>query len=236
MSSPDFTASANVILANLSSEDSALLAPHLEGIGLPLRKSLEIRHTPIEHIYFVEYGLASVVAKGAAGGRSIEVGIIGREGVTGMPVILGTDRSPHDTFMQVAGSGMRLPTEALRDAMARSKTLRDRLLLSTHVLSVQMAQTALANGRSKIEDRLARWILMAHDRLDGDELALTHEFLAVMLGVRRPGVTLSLQLLEKAGLISSKRGMVTVIDREGLEEACNGVYGAPEEEQRRLFG
>jgi CRP-like cAMP-binding protein len=236
MSAAALAASPNRILSQLSPKDAALLAPHLEPVQLPLRKSLEQRHENIEHVYFVEEGLASVVANGTADGRSIEVGIIGREGVTGLAVLLGADRAPHDTFMQVGGHGMRLPADLLRDAMSRSTTLRDRLLLSAHILTLQMAYTALANGRSKIEERLARWLLMTHDRIDGDELSLTHEFLAVMLGVRRPGVTLALNLLEKDGLIVSKRGLVTIVDRDGLEHACNGVYGAPEAEQRRLFG
>ncbi len=228
--------SANIILSRLTSADAELLAPHLEPIELPLRKSLEQRDKEIEHVYFVEHGLASVVAKSRADGRSIEVGVIGCEGVTALPLILGTDRSPHDTFMQVAGDGQRISADNFRRAMAASNTLRDRLLLWAHVLSVQIAQTAFANGRSKIEDRLARWLLMAHDRLGGDELALTHEFLAVMLGVRRPGVTLALKLLENDGLIVAKRGLVTIIDREGLIEAVNGVYGAPKAEHRRVFG
>jgi CRP-like cAMP-binding protein len=94
----------------------------------------------------------------------------------------------------------------------------------------------MANGRSKVEERLARWLVMAHDRLDGDELPLTHEFLAIMLGVRRPGVTVALNLLEKDGLIDANRGVISIIDRKGLEEKSNGAYGVPEAEFRRLFG
>jgi CRP-like cAMP-binding protein len=105
-----------------------------------------------------------------------------------------------------------------------------------HAFVVQTGHTAMANGRSKVEERLARWLVMAHDRLDGDELPLTHEFLAIMLGVRRPGVTVALNLLEKDGLIDANRGVISIIDRKGLEEKSNGAYGVPEAEFRRLFG
>jgi CRP-like cAMP-binding protein len=178
--------------------------------------------------------IASVVAHGAHRG-DVEVGLIGREGVSGLAVVMGTDRSPNDTYIQVAGSGRRMTVEALRQAMDESSTLRQVLLLYSHAFAIQTAQTALANGRNKLEERLARWLVMAHDRLDGDELHLTHEFLAVMLGVRRPGVTLALNLLEKAGLITVGRGAIIVNDRDGLVESANGAYGAAEAEMKRLF-
>lgn len=114
--------------------------------------------------------------------------------------------------------------------------MHERFLLYAHAFLLQTGYTAMANGRAKIEERLARWLLMAHDRIDGDTLTLTHEFLSVMLGVRRPGVTHALNLLERVGLIHATRGIITVIDREGLEENSNGAYGTPESEFNRLFG
>ena len=136
----------------------------------------------------------------------------------------------------MAGEGQRLRSDDLREAMQTSPTLQALLLRYGQALMVQTAQTALANGRAKIGERLARWLLMAHDRADGDELPLVHEFLALMLGVRREGVTLALQRLEGINLIGAKRGRITILDRKGLEECADGSYGVPEAEYERLFG
>jgi CRP-like cAMP-binding protein len=225
----------NRILARLAPGDLDLLKPHLEAVDLPFREKLEVRNKPIEHVYFIERGVASVVAN-VAGDRSIEVGVIGREGVTGLAVIMGADRSPHEIFMQIGGGGQRIAAVKLDRAIKQSAGLHWSLLRYGHAFVVQMGYTALANGRSKIEERLARWLLMAHDRVDGDLVPLTHEFLATMLGVQRPGVTVALGLLENRGLIQAERGVISIADRKGLEEFSNGAYGAPEAEFRRLFG
>jgi CRP-like cAMP-binding protein len=227
------TTSPNCLLARLSSDEIGLLQPHLEAVDLPVRKQLENRNKTIEHVYFIERGFASVVANGT--GRSIEVGLIGREGMSGLAVVMGSDRTPHDTYMQVGGDGQRISSAVLRSAMAQSSALHRSFLRYGHAFMVQTAQTALANGRSKIEERLARWLLMAQDRLDVDEVPLTHEFLSVMLGVRRPGVTVALDLLEKDGLIRAKRGAVAILNRTGLRKISNGAYGAAEAEFQRLF-
>jgi CRP-like cAMP-binding protein len=228
------TTSPNRPLARLSPADFGLLQPHLEAVDLPVRKQLENRNKTIEHVYFIEHGFASVVADGS--GQSIEVGLIGREGMTGLAVLMGTDRSPHDTYMQAGGDGQSISSAKLRQAIDASPALHRSLLLCGHAFVVQAAQTALANGRSKVEERLARWLLMANDRLDSDEVPLTHEFLSVMLGVRRPGVTVALDHLEKEGLIRAKRGAVAILDRTGLRKISNGAYGAAEAELKRLFG
>jgi len=223
----------NKLLSRLSATDFALLAPHLAAVDLPVPRQLERGNKAITHAYFIESGFASVVANGQ-GERSIEVGLIGREGVTGVPIILGADRSPNETFMQLAGDGWRLTVADLRRAMEQSTTLTRSLLLCAHAFLTQVTQTALSNGRSKLDERLARWLLMAHDRADADELKLTHQFLATMLGVRRPGVTVALSLLERQGLIRVHRGVVSLIDRKGLEALSNGAYGVAEAEARRL--
>jgi CRP-like cAMP-binding protein len=219
----------------MSPSDLGLLAPHLKAVDLPLRKQLELRNKRIDSVYFIESGLASVVANGDRD-RTVEVGIIGRDGVTGLTVIMGAERAPHDVFMQVAGSGRQLKAARLRDAMAESEALRRSLLLYGHAYVVQTTRTALANGRSKIEERLARWLLMAQDRMDDHAVPLTHEFLSMMLGVRRPGVTIALQFLEKRGIIRRVRGQISISDREGLKKISNGAYGAPEAEFLRMFG
>ena len=165
-----------------------------------------------------------------------EVGLIGREGMSGLSVLLGTDRSPNDTIFQHVGVGLRITAVELRKAMLKSAPLRRQLQLYVHSFLIQVTQTARANARNKIEERLARWLLMAHDRLGTDELTITHEFLSVMLGVRRPGVTVALSLLEKSGLISTDRGVISVLDRTGLKRAANGAYGVAEAEYNRVFG
>jgi CRP-like cAMP-binding protein len=226
---------SNRILSRLSAEDLALLEPHLTAIELPVRKQIEVPRKVIEHVYFPESGVVSVVANGD-NKRSIEIGLIGRDGMTGLPIVMGTDRTPHHSYVQMAGRGLRITADDLRNAIRQSATLHQRFLHYAHAFLLQIGYTAMANGRSKIEERLARWLLMAHDRTDGDTLTLTHEFLSVMLGVRRPGVTHAVNLLERTGLIQADRGTITIVDREGLEENSNGAYGAPEAEFNRLFG
>ena len=216
---------SNHILSQLSRRDFLLLEPNLSAIDLPTREQLAFRNRRITDVYFIEAGIASVVADGL--GRSIEIGIIGREGMTGLGVVMGEDRSPHDTYMQVAGSGQCISADRLREADQESATLHRSFLRYVHAFHVQTAQTALANGRSKIEERLARWLLMARDRLDSDELPLTHEFLAIMLGTRRPGVTVALHALERGGLVATARGKITILDRKALQESSNGIYAPP---------
>jgi CRP-like cAMP-binding protein len=225
----------NHLLNALPEADLDLLRPHLEPIRLDLRFSMERANQPIRFAYFPERGLASIVAH-SKGNRMIEVGLIGLEGMTGLSLIMGDDRSANETFIQAEGEGLRISAEKLIGALEASASLRRCLLRYVQAFLSQTTQTALANGRANIDERLARWILMAHDRLDGDELQLTHEFLALMLGVRRPGVTVALHYLEGKRLIKSTRGLVTVLDREGLEEIAGGSYGVPEAEYARLFG
>ena len=161
--------------------------------------------------------------------------MIGREGMTGLAVVLGADQSPNDTYIQNAGQGLRMPADKLAGAMQKSESLRYSLLLYAHAFFIQATQTAKANGRGKIEERLARWLLMAHDRLEKDDLVITHEFLSIMLGVRRPGVTVALSLLERIALVSTNRGVISILDRKGLKRAANGAYGVSEAEYERVL-
>jgi len=225
----------NRLLLALSVQDVSLLQPQFERVPLPLRTCLAEPNTPIQHVYFLDEGIASVVAS-TPQGRRIEVGIIGREGLTGLPILVGTDRSPHECFIQTPGAGWRIRADDLRRALAASAALHQHLLRFVQAFMIQMGQTALANACHVIEQRLARWLLMCHDRVDGDELATTHEFLSLMLGVRRAGVTVALQALEERGLISTKRGQIVVLDRAGLEAVAGGSYGAAEAEYERLIG
>ena len=189
----------------------------------------------ISHIDFPETAIASIVAE-TGDGRRLEVGIFGREGMSGTRLLLGIERNLHECFIQVAGDGLRMPASALLNAFALSPSLRAALLRFVEVLAVQTAHTAVANGSFTIEQRLARWLLMCHDRIDGDELALTHEFLAIMLGVRRSGVTVAVQVLEGGRIIQAERGRITIRDRRRLEEVAEASYGTPEAEYERLIG
>lgn len=216
----------NEVLARLAGADFALLKPHLVRVDLPVPMQLEAANARIDAVYFLESGFASVVADGP-GKRGIEVGIIGREGMTGLSVLLGHDRSPHETYVQVAGRGQRLSAARLRSAMGQSARLHRSLLRAAHAFLLQTAQTVVANGRSKNQERLARWLLLAADRIDGKELPITHKFLALMLGVQRPAVTVAVQALERKGLIKAGREVITITDRKRLVEMSNGTYLPP---------
>jgi CRP-like cAMP-binding protein len=223
---------ANAVLSQLSSADFQSLNPHLESIQLPVHMHLEGRNLHIQAVYFPECGLASVVANGNT--RPVEVGVIGREGMTGLSIFFGVDRSPNETFMQVAGNGWRMNADIFRRCLDESSSLRSLVGAKMHVFTVQMGQTAAANGKANIEERLSRWLLMAQDRLGGDHMPLSHEFLGLMLGVRRAGVTVALQHLTERKLITTRRRDIYISDRKGLVEAANSCYGVAEAEQRRV--
>jgi len=235
MAAPAQSSVRNRLLATLLPEDFRLLETQLEPVPLPLRTRLIEPNTPIEHVCFLEQGIASNIAV-LPHGRRVEVAVIGREGLSGTPVLLGTDRTPHECFIQVPGTGLRIGTDDLRRAVTASASLQQHLLRYVQALTLQTAQTALANGCCKVEERLARWLLMCHDRVDGAGLSTTHEFLSLMLGVRRTGVTEMLKVFEDRGLISTQRGQVTMLDRVGLEGVAGDSYGVPEAEYSRLIG
>ena len=219
----------------MTEADRRLLAPHLVAEDLPVRRDLEKPNKRIDSVFFIETGIASVVAVQPNGGH-IEIGIIGCEGVTGAAVVLGDDRTPYATYMQVAGRGLRIGAEPLREAIRKSNSLHGILLKSIQAFMLQTSHTAVANARGNIHVRLARWLLMAHDRLPDAELPLTHEFLSMMLAVRRPGVTEAINVLKRDKLIDAARGTIVVRNRKGLEKIAANFYGVPEAEYRRLMG
>jgi CRP-like cAMP-binding protein len=222
----------NRLLTFMSDGDRQLLTPNLKQVDLVLRQTLEKANQPIEHVYFLEDGIASVVGDSKTFGQ-IEIGIIGKEGVTGLQVILGNDRSPYETFIQVAGTALRIETQMLQAAMDKSRTLQQLLLRYVQVFMIQTSQTALSNAAALLTQRLARWLLMVEDRLTSKSLPLTHQFLAMMLGVQRSGVTIALGELENRQLIRCKRGLITIMDRPTLEKLTNGSYGVAEAEYKR---
>lgn len=225
----------NRLLAALSAEDLAPIRASLERVELPLESVLIEPNRPIGHVYFIEEGLCSVVATVDDGNR-IEVGLFGREGMAGTALVLGAAQSPHLGFMQVGGYGHRVEAQAFGAALEGSAPLRGLMLRYTQTFLVQTAQTALANASAPVEQRLARWLLMYHDRQDGDDLPVTHAFLSMMLGVRRPSVTVAIHMLEGAGLIRARRGHVRVLNRDRLERAAGSAYGTAEAEYDRLIG
>jgi CRP-like cAMP-binding protein len=215
----------NHILAGLSSAEQARLRADLEPINLEFHQILEVPNKPIEHCYFIEYGLVSITTFNK--NRRIAVGLIGREGATGLPIILGRDTSPHETSIQVAGNALRIPSDKLRRAVSKSRSFETKLLGFVYGFMDQTAATVLSNGTGTVDERLARWLLMAHDRLRGNEVPLTHEALSLMLGVRRAGVTVALHHLEQRGAVRLARKQILVMDRRKLKAAANGSYREP---------
>src|SRR5260370_26995748 len=175
-------------------------------------------------VYAVDAGVLSVRATYPR--RRLEVGMIGSEGMTGVAAILDDDWPANETIVQGAGTAWRISTDELKRAMLSSAALRSCLLHFAHVFLAQASQTALANGYAKLEERLARWILMSQDRFGG-HLGVTHDVLALCLGVRRPGVTLAMHFLEGRGLIKSTRTHIALVDRPGLHQHPNASYGVP---------
>jgi CRP-like cAMP-binding protein len=230
-----FSPPRNQLLSAMSVTDLALLRPHLKPIEMAVFKEMERPNRPIDTVYFMEAGIASVVAV-QPDETKVEVGLIGREGMSGIAVVLGGEQSPHSTYIQVAGEGLRMPAKELRKAMDASGSLHKLLLRFAQVFMVQTAHTAIANARSHIDQRLARWILMAHDRTGATTIPLTHEFLSLMLGVRRAGVTEALQNLKRQKLIDNGRSQIVVLERKGIERLAGSSYGVPEKEYRRLIG
>ena len=228
-------ASRNTLLSALSANDYALIERHLTRVPLPLRLSLQNAGKMIEWVYFPEDGLGLVVAT-ESNGKQVEVGIFGKEGMSATAVVLGADRSPHDVFMQIQGvSGLRIAAKDLRDAMAASRSLHGLLLRYVQSMMIQSASSTSAAAGYMIGQRLARLLLMCHDRVAGDDINLTHEFMSMMLGSRRAGVTNALQALEERCLVTVKRGCVLIGDRSGLERFAGSNYGIAEGEYERLL-
>jgi CRP-like cAMP-binding protein len=224
----------NRLLRRLPTEAFEMIADHLRPIDLPVRRALVQPRKPIEAVCFIESGLASMVAE-SSDAKSVEIRHIGFEGITGYPVILGIDSTPNKTFMQVGGHGLQIASEDFLPLMEIGEA-RELLLRYVHTCELQLAHTALAAAKYHMHERLSRWLLMCHDRIEGDELPLTHDFLGLMLGVRRSGVTNQLHILEGLHAIRSMRGIVRILDRDKLIKIAGGCYGVPEEEYERLIG
>lgn len=225
----------NHILAKLEPDSLDLLRPHFELLGLTPGDVLIEADREIEWAYFVLGGLVSSIA--ANSGRSqYEIGVTGREGLTGIALLHCTDRSPVRSIVQIPGEALRIPRAAFEAAVDSDRAMRALLLKFCQAQFVQVAYTAISNSRDRVDTRLARWILMCRDRTGRDDLNLTHEFLSIMLGVRRAGVTTALHVLEGERAVRSTRGCVSIRDRTRLEELAGDSYGIPEREYERLLG
>jgi len=225
----------NLLLGSLGNEDLEAIRPSLS--RKPLRQGevlLEVQ-APIESLCFVEAGVVSFHEVLDDGAR-VGVGIIGFEGVTGWSVLLGCERSPHEATVAIGGgAALSIPADALLEACRARPLLNKLLLLYVQSFVTQLGRTISSNLNDRLERRLARWLLMNHDRLDGDEIALTHEQLGVMLGVRRATVTDTLHILEGEHLIRSMRGRIIIRDRPGLVDFAGDAYGAAEAAYSRLI-
>jgi CRP-like cAMP-binding protein len=213
----------NQLLAALPSEVLSRLPPRMRSFSLNIRESLITPDAPVEAVYFVESGWLSLVAS-LEDGMQAEVGLIGREGMVGLPLIIGIDTTFVGAFVKVSGSALCMKTSAFRHALETEPAFRDRLFRYLEVIGSQTMQTAACNGRHDLEQRLARWLLMAHDRADGDEFQITQEFLALMLCVYRPGVSTVASTLQRAGMIRYARGHITMLDRDALEATACDCY------------
>jgi CRP-like cAMP-binding protein len=225
----------NRLLAALPDAEVRVLEQWLKPIDLPFKSMIFRAGASIDYIYFPSSGLASAVTHGM-GGAVIEVVTVGDEGMLGIPALLGPATEPNEVFMQIAGDALRTPSTAL-GKVAVPETALFRLLakyLSAYLY--QISQAVACNGLHPVRQRCCRWLLMTHDRVHADELPLTHEFLGVMLGVRRASVTEVLQPLQESGLIRSRRGVITVLDRARLEAESCECYRRVVDEYERLLG
>jgi CRP-like cAMP-binding protein len=223
----------NRVLSCLPKSEINRLEPLLEPAILNVNDTLLEAGEKVQAAYFLEQGLCSIVVE-MKGGTTVEVGLIGKEGVVGAAAMIGAEYSPNRGFVQVAGSGFRVDSRKLQEQAERSAELRACLQRSTQGLMSLTAQTAACNRVHELPERLARWLLTAHDRLDTDRISITHEFLGMMLGTGRPTVTLAAGTLQKAGLILYSRGHVTIHDRKGLEAVACECYQVVHDQYVRL--
>jgi CRP-like cAMP-binding protein len=225
----------NRILSALPAAEFAMLASRMTLCEMDLGENLHRHGDVIEYVYFVETGFISVLTV-LADGHPLEIGLVGLEGVAGVSVILGGKTSYAETMCQTGGTAYRMSADALTDAFAKAPVLRDQLLRYVLIFQIQVAQTAACNAHHALEQRLARWLLAAHDRSGVSELSLTQDLIAVMLGVRRATVSIAASTLQRAGIIRYQHGKITILDRVGLEDAACECFEAVNGEYRRLFG
>ncbi len=228
-------AEPNMLLHALPLDDYAWLLPQLTPTRLRFKQVLIEPGVPIAHVWFVREGVASILATEQEGG-DIEVGTVGFEGLVGLPVVFEDDTLPNRVIVQVEGDGWRISADSFRRALNTRPAVRKTCLHFAAYFTGQISQSVACNRLHTLEERTARWLLMTHDRVHETDFELTHEFLALMLGVRRAGVTVAMGTLQNAGIIQYTRGRVRVLDRAKLEEASCGCYGITQVALKRLIG
>jgi CRP-like cAMP-binding protein len=222
--------SSNLLLAAMPAAESAALIAQATRVPLPLRLTLQTPDCDIPYCYFVLSGMV------LSDGEPLEIGMVGREGVVGLPAILGAGKSPSEALVQLPGMALRVDADVMKAAFDTSAEVRSVILRYVQAMQVQVAQTAACNGRHDTEQRLARWLLMASDKFGPQNpMPLTQEFLSMMLGVRRQQVSIAAAILQKAGLIQYRHGSIDITDRAGLQNAACECYGIVAREFDRLI-
>jgi CRP-like cAMP-binding protein len=222
----------NHLLDSMQPDVKERLGPHLEYIEAPLDMKLYEPYERMTYAYFPANCLGSIVATTSTG-HSTEIGVVGSEGMVGLELLMGVDASPHKSMVQIAGHAYRIKAEAVQEEFRRCGSFHDLVLHFAQKLSVQVAQTTLCNRLHTVDERLPRWLLMCHDRIDGDVLLLTQEFIALMLGTSRVTVTQAAQIIQNIGYIKYVRGKITILDRHGLEDVSCDCYSVVKREYDR---
>lgn len=225
----------NHILRSLPAADYERMSPHLQFVQFSHSELLQQADEIIQTVYFPNLAIMSLVAQDAKG-QSVEVGVVGFEGVVGVSAALIADKSPFQVVVQLPHSGFRMNVRAFQDEFKRGGALHDLVLRYTHSLLLHTSQLAVCNRLHSLSERLARWLLMSYDRCKCPDLPFTHEFLALMLGVRRAGVTEAAIILQTEGYIKYRRGQITILDKEGLEEHTCECYPLLRQEFNSLVG
>ena len=224
----------NDLLVRLPEAEWLMLEPRLERVELPLGKVLYESGVTMSHVYFPATAIISLLYV-MEDGASAEIAVVGREGIVGVALFMGGESTPSRAIVQSAGYGYRLPGQVLKTEFHRAGQLMDLLLRYTQALITQMAQTAVCNRHHSLDQQLCRWLLLSLDRLQGNDLVMTQELIANMLGVRREGVTEAALKLQRLGFIRYARGHITVLDRTGLEHRTCECYAVVKKEYDRLL-
>jgi CRP-like cAMP-binding protein len=223
------------LLSALPPEVLVMLMPKFRRVPLAVRDYLVAPDQTIEAVHFVESGWVSMVAT-LGEGTQAEVGLVGHEGMVGLPLVLGVDSGYEEAFVQAQGTALQMEAHAFQRSLEEFPILQTRLYRYSEAMHAQVTQTAACNGHHSLEQRLARWLLMAHDRAEGDDLPVTQEFLALMLCVYRPSVTVAAGILQRAGIIQYSRGHIAVLDRDSLEALACGCYVVVKRRYNTLLG
>lgn len=231
---PHHSKMTNKLLSILPEKDYTSIAADLEYVDLARGTVLAHAGQPIDHIYFLTTGIGSIIATTPEGNRA-EAGIFGFDGYVPTSAVASAEESPHDVIVQLNSQAYRVSYDRFHGFMDNNRNFAKVMIRSIEAFSVQLTYTAISNAIHDVTERLARWLLMCHDRVPGNEIGLTHEFISLMLAVRRPSVTTSLHILEGNGFIRSERGNIIIRNRAAMEEFAHDAYGKPEAEYRRLM-